>query len=360
MSDFVKLTKLQMLRSIYKDPERKSIPRIMRDLSVLLLHFREIPRHYFTKYMFKTDVFNIRDYMPGKLTVGIVPFFNDKRLKEVLDNKLYFDLFFRQFDINLPRIVLYNHNRLFISGNSTWEINNIEGFCDLLDEIFRQRVTADSLFIKKTYSGSKGEGVFKLFRDQVSADSPVLNEIYRTVIKSEFIFQETIEQHPQLNRISSSSLNTIRIDTFIENTGNVSVISAYLRMSIRESLVDNVSSGGCMVGINLEKGTLKEVGYSIFKYHGSGTYSRHPVSGISFEGFPIPCIREVIELVSRTAALMPGLRLVGWDVAIGKTGPVLIEGNSDYIISGSDLTYGGYMANPVIKNAVKEMHTSLG
>jgi hypothetical protein len=51
---------------------------------------------------------------------------------------------------------------------------------------------------------------------------------------------------------------------------------------------------------------------------------------------------------------MPGLRLVGWDVAIGESGPVLIEGNSDYDISGNDLTEGGYLANPRFRKVLHE------
>ena len=53
---------------------------------------------------------------------------------------------------------------------------------------------------------------------------------------------------------------------------------------------------------------------------------------------------------------MPSLRLIGWDVGIGTSGPVLIEGNSDYDITGSDLMYGGYRSNPVFKRVLKEIN----
>jgi hypothetical protein len=49
------------------------------------------------------------------------------------------------------------------------------------------------------------------------------------------------------------------------------------------------------------------------------------------------------------------LRLVGWDVAIGASGPVLIEGNSDYDITGNDLADGGYFANPTFRKAFHEI-----
>ena len=53
---------------------------------------------------------------------------------------------------------------------------------------------------------------------------------------------------------------------------------------------------------------------------------------------------------------MPGLRIVGWDVGIGETGPVLIEGNSDYEITGNDIADGGYRANPVFRKVLRELN----
>jgi hypothetical protein len=53
---------------------------------------------------------------------------------------------------------------------------------------------------------------------------------------------------------------------------------------------------------------------------------------------------------------MPGLRLIGWDVAIGESGPVLIEGNSNYEISGSDFLNGGYLANTTFRKVLHEIN----
>lgn len=53
---------------------------------------------------------------------------------------------------------------------------------------------------------------------------------------------------------------------------------------------------------------------------------------------------------------MPGLRMVGWDVAIGPSGPILIEGNSNYDNTGNDQADGGYRANPVFRKALHEIN----
>jgi glutathione synthase/RimK-type ligase-like ATP-grasp enzyme len=69
----------------------------------------------------------------------------------------------------------------------------------------------------------------------------------------------------------------------------------------------------------------------------------------------IPFIPEAKDLVTKAASLMPGLRLIGWDVAIGENGPILVEGNSDYGLRGNDMHYGGYRTHPVFKKILEEI-----
>ena len=165
-----------------------------------------------------------------------------------------------------------------------------------------------------------------------------------------------MKQLPDLNILNPSSLNTIRIDTFIDKNGGIEVISAHIRMSINNLYVDNIGSGGCYVGINLKTGELKKYGYSTINITGVKPLTEHPVTKTVFENFRIPFIPQVIELVIKTASYMPGLRLVGWDVAIADSGPVLIEGNSDYEIRGNDAADGGYLANPVFRKVLHEIN----
>jgi hypothetical protein len=159
----------------------------------------------------------------------------------------------------------------------------------------------------------------------------------------------------QLNKLNSSSINTIRFDTFIDSTGKIEVMSGYLRMSVGDTYVDNISSGACMVGINLETGKLKKNAFRTFRYYGVKILTEHPATKTKFENFTIPFFDQAKELVIRTARLMPDLRLTGWDVAIGESGPILIEGNSDYDLSGNDLNYGGYRSNPVFRKMLNEL-----
>lgn len=340
-----------------KDPERKSTFTIIQELIILLFVYKEIPVHYFSRYLFKKEVTNFRDYVPNKFfDKKIKPFFNDRSVKDVLDNKLFFDMFYSKFDIRLPKIIMFNDKKVFVIGNKVVVVNNVAEFESLLNEIFAQNASYESIFIKKTNSSSSGNHIYKLLRSDLAFNKESIYGIFTEVYRSEYLFQETIMQHPALIALNPSCLNTIRLDTFTDQNGNIEVISAYLRMSISNLCVDNISSGGCSVGINLDNGTLKKVGHSSIHIAGATVFKEHPLTKTVFENFKIPFFNQVMELAIKTASLMPGLRMVGWDIAIGESEPFLIEGNWDYDITGNDEADGGYLANPVFRKVLHEVN----
>jgi hypothetical protein len=355
MANLKRMSNLELFKAFMKDPDRKSVLRITYELFVLLIKFREIPVHYFSRYIFKKETENFKDFVPNKLAGKISIRINDHKSKEVLDNKLFFNLFYGQFDIAVPNILMYNHNDMFVIDHKAIEIKNSEVFTKILTDLFERNLSIDSVMIKKTFASSSGKKIFKLFRSQVGSEPKVMKFIYSEVIQSGFLFQETIKQHPALDRINASCLNTIRIDTFINPDGVVEIASAYLRMSICNSHIDNISSGGCQVGIVLATGRLKKYGYALIQTIGVEILTEHPITKTTFEDYALPYFGEVKELVVKTARLMPGLRLIGWDVAIGESGPILIEGNSDYDLSGNDLADNGYFSNKVFKKVLAEL-----
>jgi len=294
--------------------------------------------------------------LPNKLLGTIPSMFNDKKEKEVLDNKLFFDLYYRRFDINLPKLLMYNIKNLFFVGNKVVEVIHYQGFVDLMEDIFRKDSPLSSIIIKKTCASSSGKNIYKLFAYQISAEPEIVSNIFSEVIKSGFLFQETVKQHTDLDKLNSSCLNSVRLDTFTDDKGETEIISGYMRMSIFNLHVDNTSAGGCFVGIDIKTGRLKKYGYSYHKFLGVKELTEHPVTKIVFEDFSIPFLRECKDLILKTAKLNPSLRLVGWDVGIGESGPILIEGNSDYAISGNDLVDGGYKANPVFRKVLHEIN----
>lgn len=287
MTKLVNRSKKDLLTEILKDPDRKPLLRMIFEVSYLSLIHREFPIHYFSRYLYKKQITNINDFLPNKFSGKISGCFNDAKLKSVLDNKLYFDFFYRQFDISLPKILMYNHGKMFVTGHKSSEVNTIHDFMHLLEEIFDRNPSYDSMMIKKTCSSSSGDKIYKLFLYQLRRQPEMISEIFSEVIISEFLFQETVKQHPDLNRLNSSCLNTMRLDTFINKDGKIDIISGYIRMSISNSCIDNISSGGGQVGIFLDTGRLKKYAYAPINTIGEKVMTKHPVSNMIFENFCI-------------------------------------------------------------------------
>ena len=343
-------------RIFFQDKERKNIWRIWYELAQLWVIQGEIPSHYFGRHLYNKERTNILDYLPNKLLWSLWNKFNDVEGSNILKNKLYFNLFFSQFNISLPKILMYNHLNRFVIDNKSIEINSVHEFEVVLEDLVKNHTACKSVFIKKTYGSYGGSFTYRISADQLPLSQMALNEMYTEVCGSGYLFQETIQQHPQLNVINPSCLNTMRIDTFIDKEGKVEIISAFLRMSSNNLHVDNSSVGGCLSGIDLNSGRLKKQGYSSFTRAGGKILTEHPISRVTFENFSIPCFEEAKSLVIRVAGMVPNLRLIGWDVGIGITGPVIIEGNCGYDITLNDLAYGGYRTNPTFRKVLDEIH----
>jgi hypothetical protein len=359
MTGSLKLTYRELLIQLLKDPDRKPLIKIVTEFFYLFFIYKELPKHYFSRYLFKKGIHNIRDFLPNKfLDEKIFSRFSDIKVKEVLDNKLYFYLFYRQFNLSIAQVLMFNHRSMFIAAGKSTEIRTLNDFTLLLEGIFKNNPSFESIMVKKTYSSSSGRHVYKIFRNQLKTDPETIGKLFNEVIQTSYIFQETLSQHAELSKLNPSCINTIRMDTFIDGEGNGNVISAYIRMSTSNSHVDNFNEGGCAVGISLETGRLKKYGYSSFKNVGVKVLTQHPITKTIFENFNIPFLPQAKELVLKAARLVPELRLIGWDVAIGESGPVLIEGNSNYQISGSDFLYGGYRANNSFRKVLNEFNNS--
>ena len=143
----------------------------------------------------------------------------------------------------------------------------------------------------------------------------------------DFIFQPLIENHPDIRILNPNTLNTMRVVTCRSDKGELSLWDpGMLRIGRVDSNVDNFAKGGVGVGID-ENGHLESHGFSHDKELNYTRMDRHPDSGISFAGRPIPFYAESVKLVMNAHRLFPTLETIGWDVAITKDGPLLLEGN---------------------------------
>jgi hypothetical protein len=134
------------------------------------------------------------------------------------------------------------------------------------------------------------------------------------------LVEEFVEQHPELNRLSPKSVNTLRIITYFDGA-EVHVLAHAFKMGNGADL-DNFGQGGIQTTV-YEDGLLR---YGAFNKEGD-KWTVHPQTGVSIVGFVVPLYAEAVEMAVEMARIVPQVPYIGWDIAITPERPIAIEGN---------------------------------
>lgn len=167
-----------------------------------------------------------------------------------------------------------------------------------------------------------GEGRLIRFFDDKCIDAEQIRTAFYE-FGNNFIAQEIVRQHQELSAFNETSLNTIRIVSFLFE-GEVHVLSSILRIGGNGSRLDNVGAGGFACAITPE-GTLAK-----FAVNRQSQWSETNQNGLRFEGAKIPSYQEAVTLVKRIHCRLAHFKIIGWDIGIDREGdPVLIEFNTN-------------------------------
>jgi hypothetical protein len=254
----------------------------------------------------------------------------------------------------IPEIIYYNEIELFLNREemaSGYDDKNIYDklFPDVLKPVSKIRCingvfydkdykklkqpaaglsfleTDREYIIKPSIDGQGGRGVHKLIRNKNRVrlnskeyDIADLPHVYNR----DFLIQEIIQQHENLNKVYSKSLNTIRVISLRQDE-EIVLLSAIIRFGNNGAFIDNESSGGLSCGIQ-DDGILKNfaVGKKLDKH------MKHPYTETAFEGTVIPNFSKVKNLVKKLHQKLLYFDIVSWDIAINQDAePVLIEMN---------------------------------
>lgn len=195
----------------------------------------------------------------------------------------------------------------------------------LIDE----KVTADQLasflagktqFIGKPLEGSSGQGIERFVKADWQKDiAAFLKKLQDLNIG---IIEEMVIQHPEMSKLCSTSVNTVRIATLLGDKQQ-GIVYAFLRIG-NGKVVDNVDCGGMAARVDLDSGMLLTVGAD----KQGNTFDTHPKTGVPIVGFTLPYWEEAKQMCIEASKKVPQMRFIAWDVAITADGPCFIEGNS--------------------------------
>jgi len=340
---------------ILKDPARKSIPSIIREYAGFLLSNPSLAEQYFPKFLYRKGVDNCEDYLMTREIQRKCWELNDINYYSLLDNKFLFERFFSQNQFNVPLSIAQSYNSLVFTDNKILQFNSPGDFVDIIELLSAKLKRSENIFIKKMQGSGGGRDIFKVSYSSLKKDTSALKNVYDALIRSDYIFQEQLVQHEIMNRLNPYCINTLRIETFTNKQKVSRIITGMLRIGLNKAHIDNVSSGGAYIGIDMESGVLNEEAFSDFTHGRGKTYRKHPETGLIFKDFKIPFIPEIIDMVESAACIVPKLRIIGWDVAITDNGPVLIEANEQTGLMFIEIGHKGLTNNPVFMEMYNEV-----
>ena len=162
---------------------------------------------------------------------------------------------------------------------------------------------------------------------EILCANDLTNEKLDSLLKSNYLLEEVIDQHEAVAKLHPNSINTVRIFSIIDKSGNVHLMHPCLRAGIDGNIVDNVFQGGILYLVDLNTGKVNSDGIKLGE---AKKYETHPGTNIKMKDFQIPYYKEICDMIVKAALVTKSLRFVGWDVAVGKNGPILLEGNIAY------------------------------
>ena len=178
----------------------------------------------------------------------------------------------------------------------------------------------------KPIAGHRGYGVEAIYLTPEN-----MKEVYdRLATYPEGVVEAFIKQHPEMCKLSPTSVNSLRFVTFSSNSKPVTadgkmmdIAYSIVRFGREGAIVDNLHSGGMVANVDLETGCLSTDGAD----RNGDLWVDHPDTGVTIKGFKVPYFEEAREMVKEAIATRKVEGYIGWDIAISENGPMLLEVN---------------------------------
>lgn len=238
-----------------------------------------------------------------------------------------------EVDLGTRAAVLYDKElfAIYCSNFSIPAVKTLFRFEHHANEIpaeFRELFKAHPALILKCVTGWCGQTVWKVSAERIK-------DVVCSLTDGEtYIVQPIVKNHPSLDVLNSSCLNTLRIVTYIDRMTRRAMLwdNGFIRIGGGGD-VDNFWAGGVAIPINKD-GTLQADGITARPNHTMCRLKKSPTTGVLFAGYKIPFYLDAVKLCLQAHSLFPRVKSIGWDVGITENGPILIEGNHDW---GNDI-----------------------
>lgn len=161
-----------------------------------------------------------------------------------------------------------------------------------------------------------------------------------------YLFLDVVTQHADLVEMSGGkTLSTLRIVTVVAEADQPQVLYAAWRLPPPSAMIDDFwQDDSLMAEVDIASGQLGALRRG--KGPASEWLTNHPLHGAPVTGRTLPFWPEAAALAVSAHSIVPISGILGWDVAISTTGPVLIECNENTAHGIYQLASGRGVLNP--------------
>lgn len=342
---------LNVFTGILKDTNKKSFPIMVYEFLNLWVIHKEVPVHYFSRFLYQKGFSNYKDFISTQKYFKLI---SSEKIQSplfvsILNNKLLFAFFCEKNKVPVPKMVGFNSGNMFYYGGNKSFLKSNNELIAFYTTYFNKETNTKKIFIK-SIEAKGGTGIFMLKKDNYQAK---IKSIGHLILSGSYIHQEGVVQNTDIDKIYDKSINTLRFDVVVDKFQKTHLLGVVMRFGSGGNIIDNRSKGGFFVSMDKERGQLLQSGYRQMGYGGAKLFA-HPDTDFVFDGYNIPFYSEAKQLALNMSLLIPN-KLVGWDIAITPSGPVIIEGNHDSNITMSEVAYDGYLKHPVVKELLHSL-----
>lgn len=166
-----------------------------------------------------------------------------------------------------------------------------------------------------------GKSVRKIEVQRSNDKNKLLNELFKEY-KKDFVVQEILKQTPELVKFNPTSVNTIRVVSYLRPS-EVVILSSIFRIGNKGLFTDNTAMGGGACGVDAN-GSLRDFGIDEF-----GIKTTHTKDGVKLGDFAVPEYDKIVETIQNVHKKLPYFKLVSWDVMVNDKSVVkIIEFNT--------------------------------